>query len=101
MGKRRIVLVTDQNVYLFQGPRFDRPKTQLGKISVGPDVLPYDGAKLTFPDGQIVYLTQYQADVLADASGQDVYSGIAEELATKIGISGESPVTAAWGTDPA
>src|SRR4051812_29253629 len=44
----RIVLVTDQQVHIFEGPRFDRPKRRIASHPRGPEVLRFDGQKLAF-----------------------------------------------------
>jgi hypothetical protein len=96
-GSRRIVLVTDGNVYVFQGRRFDRPGTRLGSYPVGPAVISFDGAKLSFPDGQIVFVTAYQAAELTRAAGVDADRSVAEELVKRAGLTGEVGVAVEHG----
>jgi hypothetical protein len=97
----RIVLVTDQNVYLFQGPRYDRPGARLAAYPLGREVMSFDGKKLRFPDDQVVHMARFQAEVLANAAGVDGYAGTAGQVLKHAGISGERAVTVASGVDPA
>ena len=97
---RRIVLVTDKNVVVFQGRRFDRPGARLGIYPIDPRVMSFDGEKLSFADGQVVYLTAFQASELAHAAGVDVYTSTAEKMAERLGISRERGLTVARGTCP-
>jgi hypothetical protein len=99
-GARRVVLVTDRNVHLFRGPRYDRPRERLGTWGTGPTAMSFDGKKVTFPDGQTVYLSQLQAQTLMDAAGLDTYAGAAEEVLARAGISGERGVLVERGTVP-
>lgn len=54
-GLHRIVLVTDQNIYVFRARPFHRPGEVLGKYPVGPGAVSRVRGKLTFPDGLIVW----------------------------------------------
>jgi hypothetical protein len=95
---RRIVLVSDQNVYIFQGPRFDRPAVRLGAFPVRPEVMSFDRTRLTFPDGQVVYVTEYQANELAQAAGADVGPrSVADAFVKNMRITGERGVLVAYG----
>jgi hypothetical protein len=99
-GARRVVLVTDQNVYLFKGRRFDRLGPRLGVYRVDPSVMSFDGKKLTFPDGQIVYLTPLQANQLAAAANVDMSVDIAKEMLRRAGITDETALTVQRATCP-
>lgn len=99
-GAQRIVLVTDSNVYLLRGHRFDKPQARLAAYPISPEVMSFDGAKVTFPDGSIVYMTAYQARTLASAARIDHMAGTAADLLAAVGVSGERAVTAAVGFDP-
>jgi hypothetical protein len=65
---RRIVLVTDRNVYVFQGARHDRPGQRLATYPLGSDAFSYDGQRLRFRDGEIVFVTRFQAESLSAAA---------------------------------
>jgi hypothetical protein len=97
---RRIVLVTDKNVRVFQGRRFDRPGARLATYEIDPRVMSFNGERLVFSDGQVVYLTTSQARDLAHAAGVDVYAGTAEDMAEGLGIARNSGLTVACGTCP-
>jgi hypothetical protein len=98
-GSRRVVLVTDQNVYLFKGRR-DQIGARLGVYPIAPGVMSFDGRKLAFSDGQCVYLSSYQAQVLESAARVDAKQGTAEALLERAGITGERAVTVAAGSVP-
>jgi hypothetical protein len=51
----RIVLVTDQHIYVFQDRPFHRPGAILGQYAVSPDSLTRRHGQLTFSDGQKVW----------------------------------------------
>ena len=97
---RRIVVVTDQHVHLLQGRRYDRPRERVGTYDVGPHVMTFDGEKLTFPDGQVVYLSRFQAETLVHAAGGDLYAGLADLVIQRAGISGGRGITVERGTVP-
>jgi hypothetical protein len=99
-GARRIVLVTDQNVYLFKGRRFDRLGPRLGAYRVDAGVMSFDGKKLTFPDGQIVHLTPLQASQLAAAANVDTSVDMAKEMLERAGIADETALTLQRATCP-
>ena len=99
-GARRVVLVTDRNVYLFKGRRFDQPGARLGCYPIEPGVLSFDGREVSFPDGQVVRLTNFQAEVLAQAAAIDVQSSAAEEVLERAGITGERALTVERGFVP-
>jgi hypothetical protein len=68
----RIVLVTDQNTYVFKGKMFHRPGKLLGTYPHGPTAFTRDGAKLDFPDGVHVYhlpLFAIRVKLVAQAAG--------------------------------
>jgi len=54
-GVHRIVLVTDQNTYVFRDLPFHRPGAVLGTYPVGPDAATRKRGKLTFSDGLVVW----------------------------------------------
>lgn len=97
---QRVVLVTDKSIYIFQGRRFDRLGVLLGSYPIAPAVMSFDGERATFPDGQTVYMTAFQARTLASAAAIDHFAGTAEMLLKRAGISGERAVTAEAGIDP-
>jgi hypothetical protein len=69
-GVHRIVLVTDQNTYVFRDRPFHRPGEQLGKYPIGPGAITRVRGKLTFPDGLIVWhspLFTFRAKNVAEA----------------------------------
>jgi hypothetical protein len=88
---RRIVLVTDQNVYLFHGPRYDRPGARLGSYPLKHEVMSFDGKKLSFPDDQVVHMTRFQAEILANAAGIDQYAGTPGEFSDTPGSQASAP----------
>jgi hypothetical protein len=96
-GARRIVLVTDRNVYLFKGSH-DRPGEQLAVYQISPAVMSFNGTHLTFPDGQTVFLSAYQGEALAAAASVDLQLGMGNELLTQARITGEQVVAFARGT---
>jgi hypothetical protein len=73
-GSRRIILVTDRNVHLFQGRRFDKPRSRLGCYPLTSTVMSFDGERVALPDGQVVYLTAFQARSLAIAAPGSINS---------------------------
>jgi hypothetical protein len=54
-GIHRLVLVTDQNTYVFRGRPFHRPGAVLATVPVGPGSVTRTRGKLTFADGTIVW----------------------------------------------
>jgi hypothetical protein len=95
---RRIVLVTDRNVYVFQGPRFDRPTVRLGAFPTGSEAMSFDRTRLTFPDGQSIYVTEHQTSELAQAAGADIGSrSVADAFVNNMRITGERGVLVAYG----
>jgi hypothetical protein len=70
-GSQRVVLLTDHAVHLFQGRRHDRPGRRLASCPLTPTVMSFDGEKVSFPDGQLVYMTSFQAQSLARAASVD------------------------------
>ena len=54
-GVHRIVLVTDQNTYVFRDRPFHRPGEVLGTYPHGSGEIARKRGKLTFPDGQVVW----------------------------------------------
>jgi hypothetical protein len=88
-GARRIVLVTDRGVHLFRGRRFDRPEGLLGSYKLGEDKLVFDGAKLSFPDGKVVFMTAYQAGEIMRHAAVDNRENLAAELVRRLGITDE------------
>jgi hypothetical protein len=69
----RIVLVTDQHVYVMKDRPFHRPGAVLGKYPVGPGTVTRVRGKLTFSDGQIVWhspLFAWRARAVAEAATQ-------------------------------
>jgi hypothetical protein len=99
-GASRVVLVTERNVYLFKGRRFDRPGALLGSYQIEPGVMSFDGKKVSFPDGQVVYLSDFQGRTLAHAAAVDVHSRSAEEVLKGAGISDERAITVEKGSVP-
>jgi hypothetical protein len=74
-GLHRIVLVTDQHVYVFRDRPFHRPGEVLGKYPVGPGTITRKRGKLTFSDGLVVWhspLFTFRAKGIADAADQAV-----------------------------
>lgn len=70
-GLHRIVLVTDQNVYVFRDRPFHRPGEVLGTYAVGPESVSRIRGKLTFTDGLVVWhspLWTFRAKRVADAA---------------------------------
>lgn len=99
-GSQRVVLLTDRAVHLFQGRRHDRPGRRLASYPLTPTVMSFDGEMVTFPDGQVVYMTSFQAQSLARAASVDQFASTAERLLEGAGITGEKAVTAEAGIDP-
>jgi hypothetical protein len=97
---RRIVLVTDQTVRLFEGARFGKIGAQLGAYPVAQDVLAYDDRQLIFPDGQSVVLTAYQARQLIAATGGVLNYARANYALRRAGVEGESGLGTATGDVP-
>lgn len=87
---RRTVLVTDHRIRLFKG-RPHKPGTLLGTYEREPGVLWFDGDKLTFPDEQVVYMTSYQARVLASAGGVECRETLNERVLEKAGLRRDGP----------
>jgi hypothetical protein len=72
-GLHRIVLVTDQHVYVFRDRPFHRPGEVLGQYPVGPGTVTRKRGKLTFSDGLVVWhspLFTFRAKNIADAADQ-------------------------------
>lgn len=72
-GWHRIVLVTDQHVYVMRDRPFHRPGPVLGTYPVGPATVTRVRGKLTFSDGQIVWhspLFAWRARAVAEAATQ-------------------------------
>jgi hypothetical protein len=70
-GVHRIVLVTDQNTYVFRDRPFHRPGEVLGRYPHGSGEIARKRGKLTFPDGQVVWhspLFAARAKRVADAA---------------------------------
>ncbi len=96
-GTRRIVLVTDRSIHLFRGRRFDRPEGLLGSYPLGGEEIAFDGAKLSFPDGQVVFMTAHQAGELMRDAVVENRESLAAELARRLGITDEVGITVATG----
>lgn len=67
----RIVLVTDQHVYVFRDWPFHIPGEVLGTYPVGPDAVTRVRGKLTFSDGLVVWhspIFAFRARWVADAA---------------------------------
>jgi len=97
---RRVVVVTERNVYLFRGRSFDRPSERLAKYQIDTNVITRNGNKLVFPDGQAVYLSAYQAKTVVDAVRAPAYKGMADALLRHARLSGERAITMGRGTVP-
>lgn len=70
-GVHRIVLVTDQNTYVFRDRPFHRPGEVLGTYPHGSGEISRKRGKLSFPDGQVVWhspLFAGRAKRVADAA---------------------------------
>ena len=77
-GVHRIVLVTDQNTYVFRDRPFHRPGEVLGTYPHGSGEVARKRGKLTFPDGQIVWhspLFAARARRVAEAANAGAASG--------------------------
>jgi hypothetical protein len=83
---RRIVLVTDTAVHLYRGRRADRPEAPLGVYPLGDTEILFDGAKLVFPDGQVVFMTSYQAGQVLRHAAVDNRQNLAADLVRRLGI---------------
>lgn len=94
---RRIVLVTDRHVHLLRGKNVDRPKERLGTYYLGDGSMWFDGDRLIFHDGQVVYTSEYQAKIACDAAGVDFYARLADHLLAQAGITGERGVAVGRG----
>jgi hypothetical protein len=94
---RRVVLVSDRFVYLLAGT-IKRPGSALGIYELGPDVMKIDGEVLTFPDGQSVRVTRFQAQSLLQAAGGSFGRQLAEKVTRNAGEPGGRVVAFGWGT---
>jgi hypothetical protein len=99
-GSQRVVLLTDRAVHLFQGRRHDRLGRRLATYPLTATVMSFDGEVVTFPDGQVVYITSFQAQSLARAASVDQFAGTAAQLLERAGITDEQALTAEAGIDP-
>jgi hypothetical protein len=70
----RIILVTDQRVYLFQAKLFHQPGAVLGVYGHGRGSMTRVRGKLTFPDGQVAYhvpIFAWRMRAVAEAAGAE------------------------------
>lgn len=95
--KWRLVLVTDAQVHLFKGKKPTKPGARLASYPLGPGVMDFDGRRLTFPDGQVVFLTAHKYGVLAAAAAVDENPGTPQDVLDAVGISGELGLVVARG----
>jgi len=94
---RRIVLVTDQMVRVFDGRRFGKLGEQLGAYPVSDDVLAYDDQRLIFPDGQSVVLNELQAREIVAATGGVLNYARANYALRRLGVLDEAGLGSATG----
>lgn len=97
---RRIVLVTDRMVRIFEGRRFGKLGEQLGAYPVSDDLLAYDDTRLIFPDGQSVALTAHQAQELVAATGGILNYARANYALRRLGVHDEAGLGTATGDVP-
>lgn len=97
---RRIVLVTDRTVRLFEVGRFGKIGGQLGAYPVSDNLLAYDDEKLIFPDGQSVVLSEHQARELVAATGGVINYARANYALRRMGIRDEVGLGSATGELP-
>lgn len=95
---KRVVLVTNQHVYLLAGT-VKRPGDKLGVFNLGSDVLRLENDMLTLPDGQRVRVTRFQAQRLFQAAGGSFSRDFARRVLRNAGRESESVVAFAWGTN--
>jgi hypothetical protein len=88
-GARRIVLVTDRAIHLYRGRRADRPEVPLGSYPLDAAEIVFDGAKLAFPDGQVVFMTSYQAGQILQHASVDNRQNLAANLVRRLSIADE------------
>ena len=94
---RRIVLVTDRAIHLYRGRRADRPETRLGSYPLGGAEVVFDGAKLAFPDGQVVFITSYQAGQILRHAAVDNGQNLAADLVRRLRIADERGIAVETG----
>jgi hypothetical protein len=97
--KSKLGGVTDQRVQVVSGTT-GRPLQAVSAYPLDPPAFTYNAHRLTFSDGQTVFLTRYQADRIADAAKVDASLGIAQEVVKRTGLAGEEAVTIMQGGDP-
>jgi hypothetical protein len=89
-NSRRIVLVTNQKVRLFEGKRFGKIGQQIGEYAVSDGMLAYDDQSLVFPDGQSVVVTSHQAKELIVATGGVLNYARANYALRRLGVQNEA-----------
>jgi len=97
---RRIVLVTDQTVRVFDGRRFGKVGEQLGAYRVSDDLLAYDDQRLIFPDDQSVVLNEHQAREIVAATGGVLNYARANYALRRLGVHDEAGLGSATGDVP-
>lgn len=100
-GKSRlIVVVTDQNIYLFKGRTLGRIGDRITSFPTSDDVLAFDDRDVIFPDGNTVQMTEHQARELIAATGGHLNYVRANYALRRLGVANESGLGTAAGIEP-
>lgn len=100
-GKSRlIVVVTDQNIYLFKGRTLGRIGDRITSFPTSDDVMAFDDRHVIFPDGNTVQMTEHQARELIAATGGHLNYVRANYALRRLGVTNESGLGTAHGIEP-
>lgn len=97
---RRIVVVSDQRVYLFEGRKFGRVGAPLASFETAQDVFGFDDRSLVFPDDTRVTMSRHQASELIAATGGRLSIVRANYALQRLGVEGEQGLGTASGIEP-